>query len=133
VGDIEVRHSSCGVLVSGESILLGRRSSSARSHHGQWDLIGGHREPGETYEQTMIRELQEELGVTPRFYRCIGVFSEDFAEAQYQIHVFSVHKWEGTPRNCSSEHTEIAWFSPTEISTLNLASQSLVTLLDKLT
>jgi len=29
------------------------------------DIIGGHREAGETFERTLVREVKEEIGVTP--------------------------------------------------------------------
>lgn len=132
MNETEIRRGSCGVLVCEGRILLGRRSPSARSHHGQWDVIGGHHEAGETDEQTMVRELREELSVVPTIYKCVGVLSEKFVEAQFLLHVFSVKKWDGTPTNCSDEHIEIAWFLPSEIPKLDLTSLSLVGILSKI-
>ncbi|WP_232835699.1 NUDIX hydrolase [Actinocorallia populi] len=43
-------------------VLLIRRAMRGRNP-GQWALPGGRREPGETVEQTALRELHEELGV----------------------------------------------------------------------
>lgn len=132
MGETDIRRGSCGVLVRDGRILLGRRSPSARSHHGQWDAIGGHREPGETDEQTMVRELREELGVTPTTYKSVAVLAEQFAGAQYHLRFFSVCEWDGTPTNCSHEHVEIAWFAPAEILNLDLTSLSLVPILSKI-
>src|ERR671922_1793664 len=58
----------------GLSILLGKRSASRADYPGVWDVPGGHCEPGETPEQTLVRELQEELGVTPTAWRPLGQF-----------------------------------------------------------
>ena len=43
--------------------LITRRASRLRDHAGQWALPGGRVDPGETAEQTALRELHEELGV----------------------------------------------------------------------
>ena len=43
--------------------LITRRASRLRDHAGQWALPGGRVDPGETGEQTALRELHEELGV----------------------------------------------------------------------
>ena len=132
MGKTDIRRGACGVLVRDGRVLLGLRSPSARSHHGQWDVIGGHREPGETDEQTMVRELHEELGVIPTTYQNVGALAEEFAETQYRLRVFSVLDWDGTPTNCSHEHVEIAWFSASEIPKLDLTSLSLVPILSKI-
>jgi 8-oxo-dGTP pyrophosphatase MutT (NUDIX family) len=49
---------------SGEAaFLLTRRASQLRAHGGQWALPGGRCDPGETFEETALRELEEELGL----------------------------------------------------------------------
>lgn len=132
MGENRIRRAACGVLVRDGRVLLGQRSPFARSHHGQWDVIGGHREPGETDEQTMVREVYEELGVFPTAYRSVDVLAEKFGETQYELRFFSVWEWDGSPTNCSQEHVEIAWFSPSEISRLDLVSPSLIRLLSRI-
>lgn len=45
------------------AFLLTKRTPRLRAHGGQWALPGGRVDPGETVEQTALRELHEELGV----------------------------------------------------------------------
>ena len=47
------------------ALLLTRRASGLRSHAGQWALPGGRMDEGETPEQAALRELREEVGLTP--------------------------------------------------------------------
>jgi 8-oxo-dGTP pyrophosphatase MutT (NUDIX family) len=47
----------------GASFMLCRRASRLNAHAAQWALPGGRIDPGETPEQTALRELHEELGV----------------------------------------------------------------------
>jgi 8-oxo-dGTP diphosphatase len=112
-----------GVLTRDGLILLGLRGPSARSHSGTWDVIGGHCEPGEADEETLVRELREELGVTAVRYRSLGVFDEPETEPVYRVHLFVVDAWHGTPANCSAEHTAIAWHDPAKLAGLPLASE----------
>ena len=48
-------------------VYIQRRSRSKDRHPGKLDSsAAGHVDPGETYEETAIRELQEELGIRPK-------------------------------------------------------------------
>jgi 8-oxo-dGTP pyrophosphatase MutT (NUDIX family) len=57
---------AAGVLFkSGESVLLLRRCALTPDFPNTWGFPGGGREPGETLEQTAIRECSEEIGTAP--------------------------------------------------------------------
>ncbi|MEO8279759.1 MAG: CoA pyrophosphatase, partial [Ideonella sp.] len=43
------------------ALVLTRRAASLRKHGGQWALPGGRIDPGESAEQTALRELAEEV------------------------------------------------------------------------
>ncbi|MEE4360776.1 MAG: CoA pyrophosphatase [Pseudomonadales bacterium] len=45
------------------ALLLTRRAATLRRHAGQWALPGGRLDPGETPEETALRELEEEVGL----------------------------------------------------------------------
>src|SRR5687767_5194531 len=46
-------------------VLLGLRSRNRSSYPGLWDAIGGHVKPSESLRDALIRELNEEIQVTP--------------------------------------------------------------------
>lgn len=54
------------------SVFLMRRGLNCRDEHGTWDLCAGNLEYGWTVEDNMIKEIAEELGVTPLSLRFLG-------------------------------------------------------------
>jgi len=62
-GDIAGLDGRMERVAGGASFLLCRRASRMNRHAAQWALPGGRIDPGETPEQTALRELHEELGV----------------------------------------------------------------------
>ena len=71
-----MRVCAAGVLVKGDSVLLGLRSKDTSFYPDTWDVFGGHCEEGESIEQTLVRELDEELGVRAQHFEPLGVFEE---------------------------------------------------------
>jgi 8-oxo-dGTP diphosphatase len=83
-------------------------------------------EAGETAEQALVRELREELGVTPTACREWAVLRApamgDETGSLLCVHVFLVTQWEGEPRNLlPDEHDAVAWFTVDDAATLTLA------------
>ncbi|BDG70325.1 CoA pyrophosphatase [Roseomonas fluvialis] len=60
------------VLHPEPTILLTLRSARLKSHAGQVSFPGGRMEPGETPEQTALREAQEEVGLDPGLPQLLG-------------------------------------------------------------
>jgi len=112
------------VLVRQQTLLLGQRSPTRSFYPGVWDIFGGHIEPGEQPEQTLIRELQEELGITPTQWIHLETQLEAVPEREEEIqyYVYLVQAWSGTPANQQpDEHTTIAWFALEQAVQLELA------------
>jgi 8-oxo-dGTP diphosphatase len=102
------------LLVRGREVLLAKRSSERSFYPGVWDVVGGHCEDGESPRDTLVREVEEELGVTPCAFEEMAVLPEpnprEHGEGRY--HIFRVTAWGGgEPRLLGSEHSELRWVS----------------------
>lgn len=65
-GNPDLVHRVAHVLVfnANQHLLLQKRSLSKDVQPGRWDTsVGGHLNPGETYHQAALREMEEELGI----------------------------------------------------------------------
>ena len=67
-GDLPTIECAVALIVADGRVLLGHRSKDRPTYPGVWDLFGGHVEAGETLEETLARELDEELAITPTAY-----------------------------------------------------------------
>jgi 8-oxo-dGTP pyrophosphatase MutT (NUDIX family) len=86
-----------------------------------WKTVGGRTERGETPEQTMLREVEEEIGIRPTAYRRLPDRSVDAYDYPARIALFVITAWEGEPVNVAAdEHSQIRWFEASEIPALPL-------------
>jgi 8-oxo-dGTP diphosphatase len=105
-------------------VLLGLRAPHKKVWPDHWDAIGGKVEPGETSEQAMIREVQEEIGVVPLTFRRLASVAEPRPDLYGEsiATIYAVTAWSGgEPHNASNEHTRIEWFGEEQLTALNLA------------
>lgn len=105
-------HATVGAFLRrGDEVLLERRPDDATVYPGQWDWPGGHLERGETPEQTLTREFEEELGVSPSDPQLIAHFEHrDPASGRFYEHiVFAAEAYRGElqPR----EGQQLGWFT----------------------
>lgn len=84
---------------------------------GNWNGVGGKLDPGETVEQALVRETQEEIDVTPTDYEKVAEITfNEFHAGQPVVHfahVFVATAWQGDP--AESEEMAPRWFGLDEI------------------
>jgi 8-oxo-dGTP diphosphatase len=126
-----VHHLVAAILVQGDRVLLGQRSPERRLFPSVWDVFGGHIEPNEQPERALVRELQEELDITPLQWTELDIIRESIPEGDdtpaYDVicRFYHVTAWSGTPINRQpEEHSVIQWFSYAEAIQLDLAHSS---------
>ena len=78
-----------------------------------WEFVGGKVEPGETKEQALIRECQEELAVTLSVGDVFMDVIHEYPDLTVHLTLFNATIAEGEPQKL--EHNDIKWITPNEI------------------
>ena len=123
-----VHYIVAGLIVKSDRILLGHRSEQRAFYPNVWDVFGGHMEPGEQPEETLVRELQEEVGITPTQWTDLETIvqavpgGDGNPSDELICRLYCVTSWVGTPVNWQPhEHSAIQWFSYAQAIQLDLA------------
>lgn len=87
---------SAALVFRGGRLLIAQRP--AGSHlAGLWEFPGGKREPGETWEACLRRELREELGVDVAVGACFEEVIHAYPEKRVHLRFFRCRLVEGEP------------------------------------
>ena len=78
-----------------------------------WEFVGGKVEPGETKEQALIRECQEELAVILSVGDVFMEVTHEYPDLTVHLTLFNATIAEGEPQKL--EHNDIRWITPREI------------------
>ena len=84
---------------------------------GFWEFPGGKREPGESMEETLCRELREELGVEVEKALPWRVVQHEYKDVCVELHFFHVPVFTGRPS--AEDGQTLRWMTPAEAVTLN--------------
>ena len=78
-----------------------------------WEFVGSKVEPGETKEQALIRECQEELAVTVAVQDVFMEVDHVYPDLTVHLTLFNASIAEGTPQKI--EHNDLRWITVEEI------------------
>ena len=78
-----------------------------------WEFVGGKVEPGETKEQALIRECQEELAVTVAVQDVFMEVDHVYPDLTVHLTLFNASIAEGVPQKI--EHNDLRWITVEEI------------------
>ncbi|MFN4210676.1 MAG: (deoxy)nucleoside triphosphate pyrophosphohydrolase [Devosia sp.] len=105
---------ACALVDVDRRVLIAQRPEG-KSLAGLWEFPGGKVEPGESPEAALIRELEEELGISTK-QACLAPVT--FASHSYEnfhllMPLYACRKWQGMPE--PREHTALKWVRPQQL------------------
>ena len=78
-----------------------------------WEFVGGKVEPDEMKEEALIRECQEELGITVAVEDVFMEVTHEYPDLTVHLTLFNARIAEGVPQKL--EHNDIRWMTVEEI------------------
>lgn len=88
---------AAGLVFRDGKLLITQRH--AQDHlGGLWEFPGGKRETGETFEQCLIRELREELGIEVTVADLLECLTHEYPTRSVRLKFFRCHLRAGEPR-----------------------------------
>jgi 8-oxo-dGTP diphosphatase len=122
---------AAAALVDIDGRVLVQQRPDGKSMAGLWEFPGGKVEAGESLEQSLIRELQEELDIDVT-EACLAPFtfaSHAYEDFQLLMPLFVCRVWQGTLR--PREGQAIKWLRPMRMADLPMppADRPLVAML----
>lgn len=121
-------------LIDADGRVLVQRRPAGKMFEGLWEFPGGKVEPGETPEEALVRELEEELAIS---VPCGCLFPATFASAplgdrHLLLLLYTCRKWIGVPRALAA--AGLRWVRPVELHALEMppADAPLIGLLERL-
>ncbi len=97
-------------IVRGGRVLAARRTAPA-SAAGRWEFPGGKVEPGESDAESLVREVEEELGVRITVTQWLGGAEPIGERYLLQVAVASLDGGEPVP----TEHDQVRWLAADEL------------------
>ena len=96
-----------GVLMQADGSFLLTSRPAGKPYAGYWEFPGGKLEAGESIEDALSRELNEELGLTMGEAKAWKVEVVDYPHALVRLHFFKVTQWSGELQ--MKEQQSFAW------------------------
>ena len=105
---------ACALVDADGRVLIAQRPAG-KPMAGLWEFPGGKVEDGETPEQSLIRELQEELGIIVN-EACLAPLtfaSHAYPDFHLLMPLYVCRRWEGTVT--ATEGQKLAWVKPNRL------------------
>lgn len=96
-----------GVMVRPDGSYLLAQRPGGKPYAGYWEFPGGKLERGESVEAALVRELDEELGITATAIERWRTLEHDYPHAYVRLFFCKVTAWHGEP--VGREGQAFAW------------------------
>lgn len=90
-------HIAAGVIRNAEGEIFIAQRPLESHMGGYWEFPGGKLEAGESPEQALVRELEEELGIVAVPGKLLQTAEHEFPDRLITIYFFLVEEWQNAP------------------------------------
>ena len=105
--ELNVQYAVLGYLIKNDKIMLIYKKRGIGDN--QYNGVGGRVDPGETYEEALIREFGEEVGMIPLKFEERGELTFYNVKKKFiVVRVYIITEWEGEPKE--TEEAKAKWF-----------------------
>ncbi len=112
-------HVVAAVITRKNGEVLCALRSPQMAQPNMWEFPGGKIEKGETKEEALVREIQEELNCTIRVHESVEDTTYEYERVIVRLETFYATIVEGTPVN--REHATLRWVPILQLNELNWA------------
>jgi len=104
-----------GVIADARGRILLARRTEGRDLAGLWEFPGGKREPGESPEAALVRELREELGIEAEVGASLIAVPQQYPHKRLRLDVRHIASWRGgVPKGLDGQ--ALAWVPPHKLA-----------------
>ena len=104
----------CACIARDGKIFMARRANTKTTFAGEYELVGGHADPGEQPEAALQREIQEELGVDINVIEPVFAFtyhSEGVDKIEI-VYLCTLNDPTNEPILNPADHSQSCWVGP---------------------
>ncbi len=120
---VSVIHVVCAVIESDAGLILACQRDDDRHLGGLWEFPGGKIEKGESAEEALIREIQEELGIVIEPISEMRFVVWEYKERTIQLQPYRCKITSGIPT--ALEHKALSWCPVSELEQFDWAGADL--------
>lgn len=109
---------AAAALIDPDGRVLMAQRPEGKPMAGLWEFPGGKVHDGETPEFALMREMEEELGITTRpcCFSPIAFASHAYDDFHLLMPLFACRVWKGFPQGCEGQ--ALKWLKPHEMFSL---------------
>lgn len=119
-----MNYSIAGIAVKDGKIFIAKRQNKG-SMANRWEFPGGKVELGESFENAILREFQEEFHCDVEILKPIAYASFNNHGNDFQVYAFNVRISENIEMDFK-EHTDFEWVVPEEIKNREFVDSDLI-------
>lgn len=108
----------CYIEKEDQYLMMHRIKKKDDGNHDKWIGIGGHFEFGESPEECLLREVQEETGLTLTRWRFRGLVTFVSGDWEEYMCLYTADEYAGEMTECSEG--QLVWVDKAQISALNI-------------